>query len=233
MRCPNCFNHYDHSLHEPYFLSCHHTFCISCLKLHNLNECPGCTTKIQFMHSNSPLLKIISESNYDKLKSHSLTILNQTADLIASLNLKKENKIKENLEKIQSIKNAINTQANKLIQDVLDSQKKLISEAEQLESELKNSLSLEDLFEFDENIFIQDNIDSVTKNELSEQELTRLSNDALNVQSITKDALEKVEKFNESFEFSIQNSTDLFPFGKIERNKKVLDFLKHFFYFRF
>jgi hypothetical protein len=185
------------------------------------------------MHSNSPLLKIISESNYDKLKSHSLTILNQTADLIASLNLKKENKIKENLEKIQSIKNAINTQANKLIQDVLDSQKKLISEAEQLESELKNSLSLEDLFEFDENIFIQDNIDSVTKNELSEQELTRLSNDALNVQSITKDALEKVEKFNESFEFSIQNSTDLFPFGKIERNKKVLDFLKHFFYFRF
>ena len=125
MNCPECFNPYDHSLHEPFFLSCCHTFCVSCLNVFYLEKCPGCTEQIQFMYLNVSLLKIIPESSYDKSKSRSLTILNQTTDLIADLKLKNENRVKKNFENIQSIKTAICAQVNKRILDLIANKKKV------------------------------------------------------------------------------------------------------------
>jgi len=71
--CDICINPFDHSIHRPTVLACGHTFCLTCLKKLNANQtCYSCNKAYIEMNTNIALLKMIPESNYDKLKAKTL-----------------------------------------------------------------------------------------------------------------------------------------------------------------
>jgi len=94
MNCEICFEKFDHTINKPFSLSsCPHIYCLSCLdKLEN-NKCPACKTVYKSKNPNNALLKLIPESNYDKLKSEALKSLIKVKELRQNLKLSREEKL--------------------------------------------------------------------------------------------------------------------------------------------
>ena len=71
--CEICFEPFDHSIHKPYNLSCPHTYCLKCIQIFKDNKCPACNKEIKEKYPSTAILRLIPESNYDKLKTKLLT----------------------------------------------------------------------------------------------------------------------------------------------------------------
>ena len=127
MDCDICYSHYDHSIHKPYMLSCPHTFCISCVNRLTTNKCPTCNAEIFIKNPNIALLNLISESSYDQLKDSLQKSLNKINEIKNELKTKSETKLNKYLAKIDSAKEGIKNEANKLIQLIKSSELKLLT----------------------------------------------------------------------------------------------------------
>ncbi len=222
MSCQICFHPYDHSVHKPYTLSClSHTFCICCIDKLTEKKCPVCIKPFDQKNPNLALLEFIPQSNYDKLKTKSLKILNELNEIKQYLNKAQDAKLTEYVEQIAEIKNNINNEANVIIELVKSSQEKLIKEASSIELDLRKCLSFE-------NIISIKSLDtkmyhsklSIETNKYSEEQLVQFCTDTFNDKINLNRCCNIVDKFKEDLKFNLnQNSIE---FGEIKTNKKVI-----------
>ncbi len=177
MNCDICFEPFDHSIHKPYNLSCPHTYCLECIQKLRDNKCPQCKQIIKEKYPCNILLRLIPESNYDKLKSKSLKTLIELNEIKQDMNTKCQVKLTENEMKLKSTKQHISDETNKAIMILKENEAFLINICDSVQN---RSYALMDsnkyVFNMNDIIVAKERIE---KNELNENQLSSL-NDFLN-----------------------------------------------------
>lgn len=224
MNCQKCLNSYDHSVREPFSLSCRHTFCFSCLEELKTNHCPACNTKFKKKHPNIALLEIISESKYDKLKSESFKVLNEINEIKNELKLKREAKLAESLEQLKSIEQIITNKTNQLIYLLKKNQQNHLNEIKVLKKEFKKSLSSTS-FENETESKIASFKSLLDRNQFNDQIFNKVENETSKIKENLKKLEAKVENFK-TFEFSLKSNVNLNDgiMCEIKTDKKVCRF---------
>ncbi len=222
MICQICFEPYDHSRNRPYILSCPHTFCARCLNQLNGKKCPNCNVTIRNKHVNLALLELVPQSSYDHQKNDSLKKLIEVNDLNLKLSKMREINHTDSLNKIQSIKEVISNDTNRIIDMLRKNEMKLINEAIELETKLANSFSD---YVIDENVVSKINEEkaSVQRNEYDELQLAELNIKTAMTKTILGNLISHMESITENYEFIFNQHLDLKDplIGVIKTNKKV------------
>ena len=107
MDCDICLNPYDHSKHKPFSLTCPHTVCLECLNKLNTKYCPHCKEQIKAKYPNLALIKLIPESEYDKIRNKLEKTIIEVNDLKQKLTTECENKLESGLTRFKSLKNEV------------------------------------------------------------------------------------------------------------------------------
>ena len=145
MNCKICSELYDHSIHKPCSLiSCSHTYCQSCLnKLEKStdNKCPSCSQVITGKNPNHQLLETIPESNYDKLKSKSLTELIEINKTKQDMLNKGQKKFNQYETKLTLIKKLISDETIRLINILKENETILLNQCESILNDFNSNLN--------------------------------------------------------------------------------------------
>ncbi len=216
MNCDICYELFDHSIRKPYSLAtCPHTYCSKCLQQFNSNNCPQCNEPIKGKNINLALLKLIPESSYDRLKEKSLKTCVEINEMKKDLKKNREEKLNIHETKLNSIKQTISDETNKIITILKQNELMLTNECDTLLDEIKFNLNSNN---YEENIMFQ--IDNskmlIEKDELDEDELNILKNQIIELKDQLNHCSDQLKNFEISFKFienQISNCTLLF--GKI------------------
>jgi len=224
MDCDICYSHYDHSIHKPFMLSCPHTFCISCVNRLTTNKCPTCNAEIFIKNPNIALLNLISESSYDQLKDSLQISLNKINEIKNELKTKSETKLNKYLAKIDSAREDIKNEANKLIQLIKSSELKLLTELNETQKYLKKKLRLP-WSDLDREVKrLIDKKQSVEMNAFSEEELANLIKESNRIKRELNQFESEIEVFKENIELTVNENYLMKEgtIGEIQTNKKVI-----------
>lgn len=222
MDCDICLNPYDHSKHRPFSLTCPHTVCLDCLNKLNTKYCPSCKDPIKAKYPNLALIKLIPESQYDKLRHQLEKTLIEANDLKQQLSKDCECKLSMSLNKIKSLREEINTKTTEIINLVIQNQKRLIDEANIYENSLQFSLKQ---LRVDNQMEIKLNEAKICleRNVLNETELDELNKDIENINTIISRMIFEIEKIDENYEFILNKSicVESGVFGDLKSKEKV------------
>lgn len=224
MDCDICLNPYDHSKHKPFSLTCPHTVCLDCLNKLNTKHCPNCKEPIKAKYPNLALIKLIPESKYDKLRNQLEKNTVEANDLKQKLNKQFEIKLQENLDKIKSIKEEINSRTAELINLILKNQKRLLDETSMFEASLQlnlRKLRVDNQME----IKLNDAKLCLERNVLNETELDDLNCEIENIKEIITKMVNELNKMNENYKFILNKNvdTDTGIFGELKTSEKVVN----------
>jgi len=200
MSCKICFNNFDHSKHRPYQLSCPHTYCISCLNKLKSNKCPMCNSIIVNKNTNIALLELIQESDYDRLKSKISKNLIEINNSKTELEFKREIKLKEYMLKLKKIKNFLNSETNRSIEQLRHNQYDLNKKINSLKNDLVSHL-----FQFNiEEIKIGKAKIKIENDQLDEKQLQNLSDDIEKIKNKIAQIIIQIDFFHRDYEFLLQ-----------------------------
>lgn len=221
MDCDICLNPYDHSKHKPFSLTCPHTVCLECLNKLNTKYCPHCKEQIKAKYPNLALIKLIPESEYDKIRNKLEKTIIEVNDLKQKLTTECENKLESGLTRFKSLKNEINEKTADLINSIMQHQKKLLEELNTYENSLKYSIKKLKIDSRIENS-INEGRNGLEKNLLNEDEMIKLNNDIASNTYILHKMLMEINKLNQVYEFSNRqdNFNELGFFGEIISKKQ-------------
>jgi len=200
MSCKICFNNFDHSKHRPYQLSCPHTYYISCLNKLKSNKCPMCNSIIVNKNTNIALLELIQESDYDRLKSKISKNLIEINNSKTELAFKREIKLKEYMLKLKKIKNFLNSETNRSIEQLRHNQYDLNKKINSLKNDLVTHL-----FQFNiEEMKIGKAKIKIENDQLDEKQLQNLSDDIEKIKNKIVQINIQIDFFHRDYEFLLQ-----------------------------
>jgi hypothetical protein len=219
MNCDICFESFDHSIHKPYSLSsCPHTYCLNCLEKLKTKKCPQCNKLIKGKNANMALLKLIPESNYDKLKDESLKSFINLNEIKQDLKDKREKKLNHHKIKLALIKKIINDETLKLIDILKQKEQNLINECDKMFIQLNSNL---DSSNYENNILFQINVSlkgQIEKNNLNQNELKDLNLKIFEIKQQLIQLLDQMNNNEDNYKFiSNKFSNKLLLIGKIEK----------------
>lgn len=200
MQCQICFEKFDHSLHKPFVLiPCTHTVCITCLGILPDKRCPTCGREFMDKNPNWALLELVGDSDYDLLKKQMNRSFNETEILKKKLYDVHQRKLEENNQKLKSIQNEIAKQANKLVDQLRENEKRLLDEIKNLEHQM--SINLNEIIaklekNFNEKQFELNRM-RLEKDELTELQIKKLGHDLFNHNLDLTFKIDQIKKLNE------------------------------------
>lgn len=209
MQCEICLSAYDHSKHKPYFLSCPHTFCLDCLSRLKEQKCPACQKSYAEKFPNLALLQIIPKSDYDKLKYELEHCLNEIANLKVKLDETSDKKLKENLTRINTLRDDIRQKTNEILNSIQNLQSKLLNETDNIEVLLRKKYTISS---------IDDQIEAKSKearfglevNAFSENDLRTLFESFSRLKPEINERIIQIETSNDDeFEFVLRSSIEI------------------------
>ncbi len=219
MNCDICFEPFDHSIHKPYNLSCPHTYCLDCIQKLSDNKCPQCKQIIKEKYPSNALLRLIPESNYDKLKSESLKAMIELNEMKQDLKNKYQEKLTENEMRLKSTKQYISDETNKAIATLKENEAILINECDRIQYHSNAWLdSNKAIFQMND---IYASKEQIEKNELNEDQLSRIINNLNEIKQKFRQnlnvSMDQINNFEKNFEF-IPNkiSNDVLFLGEIK-----------------
>jgi hypothetical protein len=213
MDCEICKKNYDHSKNKPFILTpCNHTSCIDCINKAEGQICPVC--KKNYMKKNPKWLelKMLPDSKYDQLNMNLKQNLTSINSLKTKLEFIKQKKLKENVNKINRLRDDINKQISDYISLILNKKKKILLETNSIEEILNKSVNdLTNELEFNFNL----------NTNLSENELEVLNQNAndFKIQLINK--LNILEEIENDFEFIFNKDCQNIEIGFIRTGIKA------------
>ncbi len=215
MNCDICFEPFDHSIHKPYNLSCPHTYCLDCIQKLSDNKCPQCKQIIKEKYPSNALLRLIPESNYDKLKSESLKAMIELNEMKQDMKNKCQKKLTENEMRLKSTKQYISDETNKAIATLKENEAILINKCDRIQYHSNACLdSNKAIFQMND---IYASKEQIEKNELNEDQLSSIINNLNEIKQKFRQNLNvSMDQIN-NFEF-IPNkiSNDVLFLGEIK-----------------
>jgi len=151
--------------------------------------------------------------------------LNKLIEIKNEVRNKSETKLNKYLAKIDSAKDSIKSEANKIIQLVKSSELKLLTELNETQKYLKKKLRMPDLER--EVKKLTEKKPSVEYNSLSEEELANLIKESNRIKRELTEFESEIDAFKENIEFTINENfskNDGGSIGEIQTNKKVIYF---------
>jgi len=151
--------------------------------------------------------------------------LNKLIEIKNEVRNKSETKLNKYLAKIDSAKDSIKSEANKIIQLVKTSELKLLTELNETQKYLKKKLRTPDLER--EVKKLTEKKPSVEYNSLSEEELANLIKESNRIKRELTEFESEIDAFKENIEFTINENfskNDGGSIGEIQTNKKVIYF---------
>jgi len=151
--------------------------------------------------------------------------LNKLIEIKNEVRNKSETKLNKYLAKIDSAKDSIKSEANKIIQLVKSSELKLLTELNETQKYLKKKLRTPDLER--EVKKLTEKKPSVEYNSLSEEELANLIKESNRIKRELTEFESEIDAFKENIEFTINENfskNDGGSIGEIQTNKKVIYF---------
>jgi hypothetical protein len=170
------------------------------------------------------LLNLISESSYDQLKDSLQISLNKINEIKNELKTKSETKLNKYLAKIDSAREDIKNEANKLIQLIKSSELKLLTELNETQKYLKKKLRLP-WSDLDREVKrLIDKKQSVEMNAFSEEELANLIKESNRIKRELNQFESEIEVFKENIELTVNENYLMKEgtIGEIQTNKKVI-----------
>ncbi len=151
--------------------------------------------------------------------------MNKLIEIKNEVRNKSETKLNKYLAKIDSAKDSIKSEANKIIQLVKSSELKLLTELNETQKYLKKKLRTPDLER--EVKKLTEKKPSVEYNSLSEEELANLIKESNRIKRELTEFESEIDAFKENIEFTINENfskNDGGSIGEIQTNKKVIYF---------
>jgi hypothetical protein len=199
--CQICYEPYDQSIRRPYSMSsCPHTYCLKCLEQITNNRCPECGIRSKGKNLNMALLQLIPESEYDKLKAESLKALIHLNEAKKYLKQNRLEKLNIHETKLESIKQVISDETDKIINILKEKKNNLINECNQMLYRIKNHLT-STKYEDKESLQIGLTKVKIENNELNEDEMKSLNNKITEINNELNKLSESIRNYENNSEF--------------------------------
>lgn len=210
-------------------INCGHSLCFQCEIKLPAKKCPNCNSNIESTLTNWELLKLVAESEYDKLKSELDKNINEIVSIRTKIQTDEEQRIKENSNQVSSIKTRVETQTKELIRQINESKFQLFKEldaANRLESRIGSCNKI--LLNFDK--LREAATKNMANNQLSKEQLANLNAKLLKQKKELKIVVPAQEnvRARDSFDF-IVNKSAVIDSKFIGQIKKVY-FIVFFYY---
>ena len=206
--CQICYEPYDQSIRRPYSMSsCPHTYCLKCLEQIKNNRCPECGIRSKGKNLNMALLQLIPESEYDKLKAESLKAFIHLNEAKQDLKQNRLEKISIHETKLESIKQVISDETEKIIDILKENKNNMINECDQMLDEIKNQLS-SIKYEDKESLQVGLTKVKIEKNELNENEMKSLNNKIIEINNELNKLSDSIKNYENNSEFVLNKISD-------------------------
>jgi len=203
MSCQICIEPFDHSFHEPYQISCPHTFCLTCVN--KFKTCPICRTDFDQKNVNLALLNFIEKSNYDNLKDISIKTYIEIQELKKNLTSTRLINLKIHEDNLKIIKNLINVEADNLITLLKNNQTCLINECNEILNDIQSYLT-PDNYENNELIQINNTQESIQNNEINEKNLIDFNKTLIQIKSQINLLQIQIRNYSNKYNFDRNNN---------------------------
>jgi len=206
--CPICYESFDHSIRRPYSMSsCPHIFCLKCSEQFKENKCPKCGLRSEGKNLNMALLQVIPESEYDKLKAESLKAFIHLNEAKQDLKQNRLEKLNIHETKLESIKQEISDETEKIINILKKQKNNLINECDKMLDRIKNHLTSNN-YEDKESLQVGFTKVNIEKNELNEDEMKNLNNKITEINNELNKLSDSIKNYENNSEFVLNKISD-------------------------
>ena len=153
------------------------------------------------------LLQLIPESEYDKLKAESLKAFIHLNEAKQDLKQNRLEKISIHETKLESIKQVISDETEKIIDILKENKNNMINECDQMLDEIKNQLS-SIKYEDKESLQVGLTKVKIEKNELNENEMKSLNNKIIEINNELNKLSDSIKNYENNSEFVLNKISD-------------------------
>jgi hypothetical protein len=208
MDCDICLKDFDQSLNKPLvLLNCAHTVCSFCVNSLLDKKCPTCNSQIERTVPNWALLKNVTESDYDRLKTNVFKILFEMSSYEKIITNIEARKRKETNELVGSVKNQVETQVNEIIKHINFAKNEIFKEIETNARRINEKLlDLTQTKQNEKNIELKEKLQN---NNLTKEELLKFEKNLIAEKDELESKMENIISYSEEFEFYVNDKNIL------------------------
>ncbi len=208
MDCDICLKDFDQSLNKPLvLLNCAHTVCSFCVNNLLDKKCPTCNSQIERTVPNWALLKNVTESDYDRLKTNVFKILFEMSSYEKIITNIEARKRKETNELVGSVKNQVETQVNEIIKHINFAKNEIFKEIETNARRINEKLL--DLTQTKQNEKNNELKEKLQNNNLTKEELLKFEKNLIAEKDELESKMENIISYSEEFEFYVNDKNIL------------------------
>jgi len=170
-------------------------------------KCPTCNSQIERTVPNWALLKNVTESDYDRLKTNVFKILFEMSSYEKIITNIEARKRKETNELVGSVKNQVETQVNEIIKHINFAKNEIFKEIETNARRINEKLL--DLTQTKQNEKNNELKEKLQNNNLTKEELLKFEKNLIAEKDELESKMENIISYSEEFEFYVNDKNIL------------------------